>query len=173
MMKSFSANRVVTMASQAIATASQQSESAIELTAAVRARRRGVVFRREHESIDSAPACRLTRYKTVERSRVEGRVSARAYAASGAWILCHLIGSIEDGRCDEAQEPAFEASGIGYKIPEPYVIRKRSGLVTQVAEITPIEPKRRFERTHREIANLVAQLAPVPPFPESPPPVSP
>jgi hypothetical protein len=163
MMKSFSANRVVTMASQTIATASQQSESAIQLTAAVRAGRRGVVFRREHESIDRAPACRLTRSKTVERSRVAGRVSARAYAAAGAWILCLFIGAIEDGRCDEGQDPAFTATtAMGYKLPEPYVIRKRSGLVTQVAEITPIEPKRRFERAHREITNLVAQLTPVP-----------
>jgi hypothetical protein len=163
MMKSFSANRVVTMASQTIATASQQSESAIQLTAAVRAERRGVVFRREHESIDRAPACRLTRSKTVERSRVAGRVSARAYAAAGAWILCLFIGAIEDGRCDEGQDPAFTATtAMGYKLPEPYIIRKRSGLVTQVAEITPIEPKGRFERAHREITNLVAQLTPVP-----------
>jgi chromosome segregation ATPase len=163
MMKSFSANRVVTMASQTIATASQQSESAIQLTAAVRAGRRGVVFRREHESIDRAPVCRLTRSKTVERSRVAGRVSARAYAAAGAWILCLFIGAIEDGRCDEGQDPAFTATtAMGYKLPEPYVIRKRSGLVTQVAEITPIEPKRRFERARREITNLVAQLTPVP-----------
>jgi len=146
------------MASQAIATASQQSE----LTTAVRAARRGLVFRREHESIVLAPPCRLTRSNTVERSRIARRVSARAYAAAGAWILCLFIGAIEDGRCDEGQDPAFAASGIGYKIPEPYVIRKSSGLVTQVAEITPIEPKRRFERTHREITNLVAQLAPVP-----------
>ena len=124
MMKSFSANRVVTMASQTIATASQQSESAIQLTAAVRAGRRGVVFRREHESIDRAPACRLTRSRTVERSRVAGRVSARAYAAAGAWILCLFIGAIEDGRCDEGQDPAFTATtAMGYKLPEPYIIR--------------------------------------------------
>jgi hypothetical protein len=151
------------MASQTIATASQQSESAIQLTASVRAGRRGLVFRREHESIDFAPACRLTRSKTVERSRVASRVSARAYAAAGAWILCLFIGAIEDGRCDEGQDPAFTATtAMGYKLPEPYVIRKRSGLVTQVAEITPIEPKRRFERARREITNLVAQLTPVP-----------
>jgi chromosome segregation ATPase len=152
------------MASQEIATASQQSE----LTTAVRTARRGLVFRREHESIDLAPACRLTRSKTVKRSRVAGRVSARAYAVAGAWILCLFFGAIEDGRCDEGQDPAFAATtAMGYKLPDPYVVRKRSLLVTQVAEITPIEPKRRFERTHREITNreitnLVAQLAPVP-----------
>ncbi|WOH46967.1 hypothetical protein [Bradyrhizobium sp. sBnM-33] len=152
------------MASQEIATASQQSE----LTTAVRAARRGLVFRREHESIVLAPPCRLMRSKTVERSRVAGRVSARAYAVAGAWILCLFIGAIEDGRCDESQDPAFAATtAMGYKLPEPYVVRKRSLLVTQVAEITPIEPKRRFERTHREITNreitnFVAQLAPVP-----------
>jgi hypothetical protein len=152
------------MASQENATASQQSE----LTTAARTARRGLVFRREPESIDLAPAYRLTRSKTVKRSRVAGRVSARAYAVAGAWILCLFIGAIEDGRCDEGQDPAFAATtAMGYKLPEPYVVRKRSLLVTQVAEITPIEPKRRFERTHREITtreitNLVAQLAPVP-----------
>jgi len=51
---------------------------------------------------------------------------------------------------------------MGYKLPEPYVIRGRSGLVTQVAEITAIELKPVFERAHGEIGNLVAQLAPVP-----------
>jgi hypothetical protein len=90
-------------------------------------------------------------------------VSARAYAAAGACILCLFMGTIEGGRCGESQAPAFTATtGMGYKLPEPYVIRKRSGLVTQVAEITEIELKPIFERPHGEISNLVAQLAPVP-----------
>ncbi|WP_156795511.1 hypothetical protein [Bradyrhizobium icense] len=92
-----------------------------------------------------------------------GRVSARAYVAAGALILCLFIGAIEDGRCDEGQGQAFMATtAMGYKLPESYIIRQRSGLVTEVAEITPIEPKRRPERAHGEITNLVAQLTPVP-----------
>jgi len=150
------------MESQTIAVASQQLEPAIQLTTAVWAARRGP-FRRADASIVLGPACRLTRYKTVEGLRVAGRVSARAYAAAGACILFLFMGTIEGGRCGESQAPAFTATtGMGYKLPEPNVIRGRSGLVTQVAEITAIELKPVFERAHGEIGNLVAQLAPVP-----------
>jgi hypothetical protein len=144
------------MASQA--TASQQS--AFQLST-FRPARRCLVFRSEHGSIVFVPACRLTRPKTVKGSCVAGRVSARAYAAAGALILCLLIGAIEDGRCAQGQDPALAATtGMGYKLPEAVAIRKPSGLDTQVADITPIEPKRSFERGDREIT--LAQLAPAP-----------
>ncbi len=106
-----------------------------------------------------APACRLMRYKLL-RARVAGRVSARAYAAAGACVLWLFTGTIEGGRCGESQAPALATTtGMGYKLAEPNVTRKRSGPVTQVAEITATEPKQSFERARIEISNVLAQLA--------------
>ncbi|WFU18475.1 hypothetical protein [Bradyrhizobium sp. CB3481] len=141
------------MASQAIATVSQQSEFA----ATIRAGRRSLVLQSERDPIV------LVQPKTVKHSHAAGRALLRVYAAVGASILCLFIGAIEDGWCDEGQQPAFVVGGIEGRIPQLYAIRERSDLVAQVAaEVTQSETKRKFEQTQKAIIHRLAQFAPGP-----------
>lgn len=141
------------MSPEETATVSQQSE----FTVAVRAERRGIVLPIEREPVV------LTRSKAIEGLHAAGRASTHAYAAVVASILCLFIGAMDDGWCDEGQQPVIVASGIGHRAQELHALRERSELVAEVAtEVTLSETERKFERTHRENINRVAQLAPVP-----------
>ena len=136
-----------------------------DMTAAHWAVRRGVSFQRLGASFAFSPARWLWASKTIENSRGNSRVVARASVAVAVCVLWFFIGAVGDkGLCGESntRAQAFVApTDNGRKIAQSNTIRDDSLLASQVVATTVVEQKQIFERGAEKVDILAGPLTPI------------
>jgi hypothetical protein len=136
-----------------------------DMNAAHWAVRRGVSFQRLGASFAFSPARWLWASKTIESSRGNSRVVARASVAVAVCVLWFFIGAVGDkGLCGESntRAQAFVApTDNGRKIAQSNTIRDDSLLASQVVATTVVEQKQIFERGAEKVDILAGPLTPI------------
>jgi hypothetical protein len=136
-----------------------------DMNAAHWAVRRGVSFQRLGASFAFSPARWQWASKTIESSRGNSRVVARASVAVAVCVLWFFIGAVGDkGLCGESntRAQAFVApTDNGRKIAQSNTIRDDSLLASQVVATTVVEHKQIFERGAEKVDILAAPLTPI------------
>ena len=117
--------------------------------------RQGVSCQRGSAPSALSPIHPLPGSGTVEGSRAASSIFARASVASGVCVLWLLIGAVEDkGLCGESSLSAqahVVPAEKSRNIIEPYAMRDKSLLVSQVVETTVVEQKPILERGREQI----------------------